>query len=223
MSVHILIDGTYDQYWFKHDSISMHFIDQRTFPKSSINIESILIDVLIINIAQYRSMVPKIFGFLLFDQRWSMVSTMFSKLCTCASINIDCFYQYWLFLSILINIDHRWFMNCGFYFYPSFYVSTLINIDQCWSILIFSYRFFFQICSTTSRSTWFLRHTVILLVPYATVYIGSWEQRFSSPDLGHTDRILGNAHSLTITLCVQVLSGRAQWVANEDIFLNASI
>ena len=202
MSVHILIDGTYDQYWFKHDSISMQLIDQRTFSKSSINIESILIDVLIISIAQYRSMVPKIFEFLLFDHRWSMVSTLFSKLYTCASINIDSFYQYW-FLSIMINIDHRWFsasINGGFYFYLSFYVSTLMNIDQCWSILISSYRFFFQICSTTSRSTRFLRHTVILLVPYATVYIGSWEQRFSSPDLGHTDRNLGNAHSLTIII-----------------------
>ena len=101
-------------------------------------------------------------------------------------INID-------FLSIMINIDHRWFsasINGGFNFYLSFYVSTLINIDQYWFHLIV---FFFQICSTTSRSTRFLRHTVILLVPYATVYIGSWEQRFF-------DRILGNAHSLTIII-----------------------
>ena len=140
MSVHILIDGTYDQYWFKHDSISMQLIDQRTFSKSSINIESILIDVLIISIAQYRSMVPKIFGFLLFDHRWSMVSTLFSKLYTCASINIDLFYQYWFFInhdqyrsSMIQCIDQWWFLLLSFI--------LCINVDKYWSILISSYRF----------------------------------------------------------------------------------
>ena len=140
MSVHILIDGTYDQYWFKHDSISMQLIDQRTFSKSSINIESILIDVLIISIAQYRSMVPKIFEFLLFDHRWSMVSTLFSKLYTCASINIDSFYQYWFFInhdqyrsSMIQCIDQWWFLLLSFI--------LCINVDKYWSILISSYRF----------------------------------------------------------------------------------
>ena len=143
MSVHILIDGTYDQYWFKHDSISMQLIDQRTFSKPSINIESILIDVLIISIDQYRSTVPKIFEFLLFDHRWSMVSTLFSRFCTCVSINIDCFYQHWFFINIdqyrssMIQwcIEQWWFLLLPFILSYQRW-SILINVDQYWFHLI---------------------------------------------------------------------------------------
>ena len=100
----INIDSIVTQHWLNW-SIDTYFRNCWSILK---HIQSILIEALKISIDRRMLNGSKNLSVSTIDHYWSMVSILFSKLCTFASINVDIYDQCRFWLSTMISIDHRW-------------------------------------------------------------------------------------------------------------------